>query len=126
MPRNQLFAFAAVLLLGMLIGALALGLFNQRNKKQMENALTTRQGFSNAAQRKLQFTDTQREKGLQIIEVKALRIESINHVYRRELIAVLDSMQTELNPLLTAAQRERLTKEIWRIKDRDRALLQTP
>jgi hypothetical protein len=108
-----------VLLAATLVVGFALGLFADatlvRNRRESLREIQRPPGFVAHMEDVIQpHSDAQRDSIRAVLERQAARNDTIMRASREHLRAELDSMGVTLSPMLDAAQRDRLAREIQR------------
>ena len=103
--------FLTVLLVGMVIGALINGAII---KNRMDNIMKLRGkgGYGTFIEQIIKPDDSQREQLRETIDKYSTTLFELRARSRNEMIAVMDSMRTEISPLLTDEQIDRLQRPI--------------
>lgn len=103
----------ATLLIGIAIGALATGALREKRAKHIE-AMLPGQRFLRVMERIIQPTPEQRATIEGILKKRSDQIGALNEEYQGEIRAVLDSLHSELDAVLTPEQKSRLEKRLAR------------
>lgn len=117
------------LLLGMLLGALLTGAVVRHRLSRLDD-LRTQRGFARILEQTIRPTDeAQREALRPVLRQGGRRVLRLRRQQRREMHALVDSVRTDLAPLLTPEQQQRLDRRIGMARQRLRppgAPLRTP
>lgn len=93
----------------------------QMSKHFMKSVMEMRQpkGFQEHFYSRIEATDVQREELKPIVEDYAARIGEQHRTFRKARHQLIDSMHTEVKPILTTAQVEKLDQFSRRFRDRN-------
>ncbi len=97
----------ATLIIGIMIGALGSGAFRQQQEEKFERMPPDRRFFF-FMKRVIQPTDQQREQFDRILAKYSEQISKLHEEHQNEMLALYDSMRTELQSILTEEQRSRV------------------
>jgi Spy/CpxP family protein refolding chaperone len=122
--KRAILAISATLIIGVLIGMLATGMFARHHYRGSRNGTGKeekgRQGFAQKIYSITQADDSQKEKMKEIIESTTIGIDSLQHKTDREVKALLDSMMVNIKPILTSEQYDHLESFAKSRGDHDR------
>lgn len=95
-------------LLGIIVGIVGLNSIHHYRMKKQFHLLRTPDGFPRFIERIIEPTETQRQQMVDVLEKYSPRFRSVMDSHRNQMEAMLDSMLTDLEPILTQAQLDRL------------------
>jgi len=101
-------AAIAVLLIGVAIGALAVGPVIARHHFRHADRMHGQEGFVAALEGRIKPTPDQAGAVESILNKYAARLDSLRTGQRKQAEAIFDSLDTEMAPILTPEQKERL------------------
>jgi hypothetical protein len=101
----------AVLLIGIAIGALVVGPVIARHHFRRTDRTHGREHFVAALEGRIKPSPSQAGEVEAILNKYADRLDSLRTSQRKEAEAIFDSLDTELAPVLTPEQRERLESQ---------------
>jgi len=106
----------ATLLIGVIIGAAGTRAYLRTKWKQRASMskVGLRDGFIAFNERILQPEDSQRDTLRQILDKYFEKFNAVSQGHRMEMRALIDSMNSEMDPILTEEQRERLAERMRR------------
>jgi hypothetical protein len=100
---------AATLVLGILVGAVAVGALHHRRINRIRE-LRDRDGIASVIRRQVRPSPEQREPLRAILRTYEPRLSQMRQSHREEMERVLDSLADELDDVLTPAQMQRLRR----------------
>lgn len=103
--------------LGIVIGALATGLLRSHQERRFEQ-MPPRERFHTFMERVIQPTGEQRTEFEKIMTSWSERLAELHRYHQNQMLAVYDSLHTELKSLLTEEQRQRLEEHLARGSER--------
>ena len=124
------FIISGTLIIGILLGISISSTFHQERMDKIKR-MSFQQRFGELIQRIIKPTEAQQKILNQIIEKRSTQIDLLREQQHLDLMAVLDSLRTELNSALTDEQRQLLEQEIqkgehrpftWRMNQLERDL----
>lgn len=107
---KAIFGLSGVFSLGLLCGALAVGLF-VRNRVQDRNQLKNAAGFRNFFADELSLTEGQKDSLQAELENAYREMADIRNQVELEYREVFDTLARRMEPVLTASQRQRLAEQ---------------
>ncbi len=106
--KRAILVISATLIIGILIGMLATGMFARQHYRGSRNGAGRedkgRQGFAQKIYSVTQADESQKEKMKEIIESTTIGIDSLQHKTGREVKVLLDSMMVKIKPILNKEQ----------------------
>lgn len=113
------FIILGTLIIGVLIGALASGMWRQKRMEKF-GRMRPQQQFVETIENIIKPDDAQRKAIEKVLEKHFEHVAKIREQHEQEMMASFDSLKQELNSLLTAEQQKRLEENLERSSHRFR------
>lgn len=110
---QTLLVIVATLVLGIVIGAVGSGLFRKKQQEAFEGMPPGRH-LLRVMERVIRPTPEQRAALHDVVERRSQQIAAVQAEHQSEVLAILDSLRSDLNAILTEKQQRRLERSLAR------------